>query len=105
MKAVGERRREYEKWFRRMVADVKRANPCLVCGENEVCCLDFHHKNDKEKLASIANLVRLRWSFSRVLRELKKCVILCSNCHRKLHAGVISLPKRTKVNLAPVAQR
>jgi predicted HNH restriction endonuclease len=23
---------------------------------------------------------------------LKKCVVLCANCHRKLHHGLIDLP-------------
>ena len=26
-----------------------------------------------------------------LLEEIKKCVCLCSNCHRKIHAGIINL--------------
>ncbi len=105
IKNIGDRRRSYYKWFREMIADVKKANPCLACGETEICCLDFHHKNKKDKLESIGALVRLQWGLPRILEELKKCVVLCSNCHRKLHTGVISLPKRPRINLASVAQR
>ena len=27
----------------------------------------------------------------KLLAEIKKCVCLCSNCHRKVHAGIINL--------------
>ena len=28
-----------------------------------------------------------------LLKEIKKCVCLCANCHRKVHAGIIDLNK------------
>lgn len=31
-------------------------------------------------------------SLLKVEEEINKCIILCANCHRKLHAGIIKLP-------------
>ncbi len=48
---------------------------------------DFHHKDPKEKESGIAQLLQ---SYSvehpKMKEELEKCVLLCSNCHRTLHA-------------------
>lgn len=50
--------------------------------------MDFHHIYDKKYLiAHMAN----KGSLSKLMEELKKCVVLCSNCHRKVHAGLVKL--------------
>jgi hypothetical protein len=73
------------------IQNIKQKSGCIICGENEPCCLDFHHKNEKNKLASISDMIRNRVTDKKILLEIKKCVILCSNCHRKVHAGLIKL--------------
>lgn len=70
------------------VRRVKRLFGCQVCREREPVCLDFHHLGQKDN--SISRL--LGSSKSRLKAEMRKCVVLCSNCHRKLHAGLLSLP-------------
>jgi len=57
---------------------------CSLCGEDENCCLDFHHKDPEQKEFGIGGL-KQKWIT--IENEIKKCVILCSNCHRKLHYG------------------
>lgn len=64
--------------------DLKSKLRCNRCGENHIACLDFHHKNPKEKEANISSVYRY-WSKRRVLDEIKKCEILCKNCHAKEH--------------------
>lgn len=55
---------------------------CFVCGTTEN--LTFHHKNPKEKTATIRELILCRWN-TRLLPELNKCVLLCRNCHDVEH--------------------
>lgn len=54
-----------------------------VCGENHPACIDFHHTH-KNKEAEVSALVSLGCK-QKVLKEIAKCVPMCSNCHRKLH--------------------
>lgn len=60
---------------------------CIICGETEKICLDFHHLRDKkDNIAFVHNY----GSMKRAKEEVSKCVVLCSNCHRKVHAGIIN---------------
>ena len=65
----------------------KQTLSCPKCGESFHACLDFHHLYDKD--IDISTMVTLV-SVDRLVAELNKCVVLCSNCHRKLHAGNIT---------------
>jgi hypothetical protein len=66
---------------------------CQICGfeSTDYEVYDAHHINPKEKEIKISALSRspLKWE-SHVVPELKKCVLLCSNCHRRLHKGRFS---------------
>lgn len=55
---------------------------CSKCGYNKcIAALDFHHLGDKD--ATIKELMHLSWK--RIEAEVKKCIILCANCHREEH--------------------
>lgn len=64
---------------------------CLFCNENEPICLDFHHVGE-DKEDQISNLVR-KGSYKKLQKEIKKCVLVCANCHRKVHANILSVDK------------
>ena len=69
--------------------DEARSVGCKCCEETTIACLDFHHldKNKKD-----LNVSKMRgYNDKKVLAEIAKCVVLCSNCHRKVHAGLIIL--------------
>lgn len=68
----------------------KEQQKCLCCGESETCCLDLHHLDPSEKEAELSNVASY-WNWERMQAEIDKCVVVCSNCHRKIHAGVIKL--------------
>jgi 5-methylcytosine-specific restriction endonuclease McrA len=88
-----ERVAEYMRNWRakqRAVINTALAGGCVRCGETDTACLDFHHRNPAEKEAEIGNVAR-RWGSERLLAEIAKCVVLCSNCHRKFHAGRFTL--------------
>lgn len=59
---------------------------CRICGENEPVALDFHHLDPTKKDTEVPKL--LSYSREKLKTEIRKCVILCSNCHRKHHAGI-----------------
>lgn len=44
---------------------------------------DFHHLNPASKDFSIGKRSNLK--FDTIQKELDKCILLCSNCHRKRH--------------------
>lgn len=79
-------RRYNQNSYRRMAAIVEDSKtPCLLCGEARSACVDFHHRDPTTKTAAIGQLVH--HSKDALVREIEKCVCLCANCHRLLHAG------------------
>ena len=75
-----ERKTEFLRWWQ----DYKRNLVCQQCGEDHPATLDFHHTNPSEKEGNVSTLLRNE-NKTKLLAEVAKCVILCSNCHRKLH--------------------
>jgi hypothetical protein len=71
------------------ITEYKQNHLCVKCGETEPICLDFHHIDDNTKEFALSSGKQRSWE--KISDELRKCVVLCSNCHRKLHAGLIEL--------------
>jgi hypothetical protein len=58
---------------------------CRCCGYNRsLAALEFHHRDPREKDFEISS--RMNWEA--VELELRKCILLCSNCHKETHAGL-----------------
>lgn len=68
-----------------------KAGGCKVCGERSHCCLSAHHLNPAEKIFSIAAAISWGRNPDELKAELAKCVCVCENCHRKIHAGELAL--------------
>lgn len=63
---------------------------CCVCGYNKcVDALEFHHIDPLEKEFSISSVCT---SWEKIVNEVKKCIMLCSNCHREIHSNIIDVP-------------
>lgn len=73
-------RKEFYKWFE----ELKKTLKCQSCGEDRYWVLDFHHIDSQTKDNEVSNLVNT-CSKTKVLEEIDKCKVLCSNCHRDLH--------------------
>jgi hypothetical protein len=87
---------QYEKRQRSMarkkeVLNAFKANGCSVCSEKALCAMDVHHLDPSQKEFEIGALAGSTWAVSRLENELAKCICLCANCHRKYHAGLITL--------------
>ena len=84
--AVTKRNKAFVERFK----ELKATYSCKICGESELVCLDFHHLDPSKKDFEIsANIHRRGWKV--LMQEIDKCVPLCANCHRKVHAGIISI--------------
>ncbi len=69
-----------------------KGGKCMFCGyDRYLGALDFHHLNSEDKEFGISKDGITR-SWKRVKKELDKCILVCSNCHREVHAGILQLP-------------
>ena len=75
--------KERQDFLKNFIERVKRFCNCSICGENRWWVLDFHHKNNKE--FSIGDASRKGVSIENLKEEIRKCDVLCANCHRDLH--------------------
>lgn len=58
-------------------------HPCVDCGEKNILVLEFDHKNRKVKIGEISHIIGNGATLEKLIAEVKKCEIRCSNCHRK----------------------
>ena len=75
------RRNKRQEWW----TEYRRTLSCSKCGEGHIATIDFHHPDSIKKKADIRILFDRGVSIKRIEREIEKCIVLCSNCHRKLH--------------------
>lgn len=78
--------REYNKTLMRRY---KTLCGCRFCDEDEAVALDLHHLDPNEKDLNPSTAIGC--STSTLKREIRKCIVLCANCHRKVHAGILEL--------------
>lgn len=56
-------------------------HPCIDCGEKDPIVLDFDHKDGKQKFKNISEM--MCYSLTKIIEEINKCEVRCSNCHRR----------------------
>jgi len=75
----------YENVIKRIMHDLK-INGCAICGYHKYDSgLEFHHVIMKNRRFTV-NLSSLNRTSKSVIGELNKCVLLCTRCHREMHA-------------------
>ena len=81
VKAVRKRRKKV-----RLMAVQYKGSRCSQCGYDRcVAALEFHHLDSSRKDFGISEKGYTR-SWQKIREELDKCILLCANCHRELHA-------------------
>lgn len=68
-----------------------RATGCVICGETDREVLDFHHVDPSQKRFTLSGSYANN-GMEKVRAEVEKCVVLCANDHRRVHAGTRELP-------------
>ena len=86
-KKIKERHRNFKESNRKYVRQYKEQFKCAICGFDHPACKDLHHISGKDKKISRAVA---EWGLERIKEELKKCIVVCVNCHRKLHANKLT---------------
>lgn len=78
---INANKRANRKWF----AQFKKTLSCIECGQNHPATLDFHHVIHGKDHRKVNDLVSDGHNRIRIEKEIAKCVVLCSNCHRIVH--------------------
>lgn len=88
-KAVGyERIKNFRLRLKQQSVEYK-GGKCIICNYNKcIKALEFHHLDPSIKDFNCSSVSK---SFESIKSELDKCVLLCSICHREVHAGIIKL--------------
>jgi predicted HNH restriction endonuclease len=86
--AVAKRRKKL-----REMAVALKGGACAVCGYRRcISALEFHHPDPSQKDFGISVDGSTR-SWERIKAEVEKCVLVCANCHREVHAGITQLSR------------
>lgn len=84
--AVAKRRKKIKE-----LAIQYKGGKCYFCGYKKYYgAFDFHHINEKEKKFGLSTKGLTR-SWDKTREEVDKCILVCANCHRELHAGLLQL--------------
>lgn len=57
-------------------------HPCVDCGESDPIVLDFDHRDSNDKEDEVSNMMR-NGRYRAAKKEVDKCDVRCSNCHRR----------------------
>lgn len=68
-----------------IIQELKSECSCAKCGDKRGYVLDYHHLNPAEKENTIARLTSNTSKLDKTFEEIKKCIVLCANCHREFH--------------------
>jgi len=63
------------------IQSVKKISKCIDCGESNPIVLDFDHVRG-EKIAAVSVMASGAYGIDAISREMDKCEVRCSNCHR-----------------------
>ncbi len=80
---------KYRRKQKQKFLEWKSAKGCHFCSETFPQCLELHHLDPSQKDFVPSQLTTGNWD--RFMEEAKKCILVCANCHRKIHYGAITV--------------
>jgi len=91
-KSCGSKNRRTKKPKKELYNTIRKRG-CCKCSERTDYCIEFHHLKDKVDMVSHM-WTKSKYSLDDFIEEIEKCVLLCGNCHRKVHNGLLHVDER-----------
>ena|SRR5258708_14987578 len=86
--------------YHKYIGNYLLTHPCVDCGEKDILVLEFDHKDRKTKDFDVSAMSHNSASIEKMILEVAKCEVRCSNCHRRKTAKESN---SWKLKYAPVA--
>lgn len=84
--------RKWRKRTKQRIIDAM-GGECQICSyRKSTRALALHHLDPSQKEMSFGAVRANPRSWAKIVAELRKCVLLCSNCHLELHDDECALP-------------
>jgi hypothetical protein len=84
------KKKELRMGYKKILIRLKQ-NGCSICGYNECQdALDFHHANPNDKKFNLC-VDGIERKDDLIIDELNKCILLCKNCHAKIHNSEVKI--------------
>ena len=82
-KRHADRHKRIRAWITARLDRFKVFKGCSHCGyKDNPAALQFHHVDPSKKLQNVSMIRRSSYSQWKVIKaEIRKCILLCSNCH------------------------
>ncbi|MCA9346826.1 hypothetical protein KC960_05035 [Candidatus Saccharibacteria bacterium] len=71
----------YKKQVQDWIVNYLLKNPCQSCGNRDIRTLEFDHLDEFKKEFNISDGINRNLSLPRIQMEVRKCRVLCANCH------------------------
>ena len=64
-----------------------KGSKCFICGYDKYNgALEFHHLDPSKKDKNFSTM--RSWKLDKIINEIDDCMLVCSCCHREIHAGM-----------------
>lgn len=82
------RKRQYDA-IQAKIQEYKVETGCAFCDETYHRCLQFHHTDPSVKEYNLSDVATKGYTWNKAMNEIKKCIVVCGNCHVKVHDGLL----------------
>lgn len=92
---------QLSKWRERTIFAINHimGTKCVICGyDNTYYSLHYHHIDPSTKKFNLSEVRSYSYAWSKIENELRKCTVVCANCHGEIHAGIIDAPTASSFN-------
>jgi len=86
---------------RKQVFEYLLTHPCIECGERDIIVLEFDHRAQYTKRFDVMSATHGH-SWKTILAEIKKCDVVCANCHKRRTAKMMNW--RTRLDISEIQQ-